>query len=48
MAITLEQAWMAVDSLLDYAKSCELLDEKDRIFARNQLLGELALEHYAP
>ena len=48
MAITLEQVWMAADSLLDYAKSCKLLDDEDRIFARNQLLGELALEHYIP
>ena len=31
MAITLEQVWMAADSLLDYAKSCKLLDDEDRI-----------------
>ena len=36
----------ALDSLLDYAKDCELLHPLDETFARNSLLAELKLESY--
>ena len=39
-----EQVYAALDSLLDYAKSCELLHPLDETFARNSLLTELKLE----
>ena len=35
-----------IDSLLDYAKNCELLHPLDEAFARNSLLAELKLESY--
>ena len=35
-----------IDSLLDYAKNCELLHPLDETFARNSLLAELKLESY--
>lgn len=38
--------YAAIDSLLDYAKNCELLHPLDGIFARNSLLAELKLESY--
>ena len=38
--------YAAIDSLLDYAKNCELLHPLDEIFARNSLLAELKLESY--
>ena len=41
-----EQVYAALDSLLDYAKSCELLHPLDETFARNSLLAELKLESY--
>ena len=41
-----EQVYAALDSLLDYAKSCELLHPLDETFARNSLLTELKLESY--
>ena len=46
MAMTTEQAWAALDSLLDYAKGCGLLHPLDETFARNSLLTELKLEGY--
>ena len=46
MAMTTEKVWAAIDSLLDYAKSCELLHPLDETFARNSLLTELKLESY--
>ena len=46
MAMTTEKVWAALDSLLDYAKSCELLHPLDETFARNSLLTELKLESY--
>ena len=33
-----EQVYAALDSLLDYAKNCELLHPLDETFARNSLL----------
>ena len=42
----LEQVYAALDSLLDYAKNCELLHPLDETFARNALLAELKLESY--
>ena len=36
----------ALDSLLDYAKNCDLLHPLDETFARNSLLAELRLESY--
>ena len=41
-----EQVYAALDSLLDYAKNCELLHPLDETFARNSLLAELKLESY--
>ena len=41
-----EQVYAALDSLLDYAKNCELLHPLDETFARNSLLTELKLESY--
>ncbi len=46
MAMTTEKVWAALDSLLDYAKGCELLHPLDETFARNSLLTELKLESY--
>ena len=46
MAMTTEKVWAALDSLLDYAKNCELLHPLDETFARNSLLAELKLESY--
>ena len=46
MAMKTETAWAALDSLLDYAKDCELLHPLDETFARNSLLTELKLENY--
>ena len=42
----LKTVYAAIDSLLDYAKSCELLHAADETFARNSLLAELRLESY--
>ena len=42
----LEAVYAALDSLLDYAKNCGLLDALDETFARNALLAELKLESY--
>ena len=36
--------YAALDSLLDYAKDCELLHPLDETFARNSLLAELGLD----
>ena len=41
-----EQVYAALDSLLDYAKNCDLLHPLDETFARNSLLAELRLESY--
>ena len=38
--------YAALDSLLDYAKDCELLHPLDETFARNSLLAELGLDSY--
>lgn len=38
--------YAALDSLLRYAKDCELLHPLDETFARNSLLAELKLESY--
>ena len=38
--------YAAVDSLLEYAKNCGLLDTLDETFARNSLLKKLKLESY--
>ena len=38
--------YAAIDSLLDYAKNCGLMDALDETFARNSLLSELKLESY--
>ena len=46
MAMKIETVWAAIDSLLDYAKDCELLHPLDETFARNSLLAELKLESY--
>ena len=46
MAMKIETVWAAMDSLLDYAKNCELLHPLDETFARNALLAELKLESY--
>ena len=46
MATTIETVYAALDSLLDYAKDCELLHPLDETFARNSLLTELKLESY--
>ena len=46
MAMMTEKVWAALDSLLDYAKNCELLHPQDETFARNSLLTELKLESY--
>ena len=46
MAMKIETVWAAIDSLLDYAKNCELLHPLDETFARNSLLTELKLESY--
>ena len=46
MAMKIETVCAAIDSLLDYAKSCELLHPRDETFARNSLLAELKLESY--
>ena len=46
MAMKIETVWAALDSLLDYAKACELLHPLDETFARNSLLTELKLESY--
>ena len=40
----LEAVYAALDSLLDYAKNCGLLDALDETFARNALLAELTRE----
>ena len=42
----IETVWAALDSLLDYAKNCELLHPLDETFARNSLLAKLKLESY--
>ena len=42
----LKTVYAAIDSLLDYAKRCELLHPLDETFARNSLLTELKLESY--
>ena len=44
MAMKIETVYAALDSLLDYAKDCELLHPLDETFARNALLAELKLE----
>ena len=46
MAMMTEKVWAALDSLLRYAKDCELLHPLDETFARNALLAELKLESY--
>ncbi|MCI6760330.1 MAG: UDP-glucose--hexose-1-phosphate uridylyltransferase, partial [Clostridiales bacterium] len=46
MAMKIETVYAALDSLLDYAKECELLHPLDETFARNSLLAELKLESY--
>ena len=46
MAMMTEKVWAALDSLLDYAKNCDLLHPLDETFARNSLLAELRLESY--
>ena len=46
MAMKIETVWAALDSLLDYAKDCDLLHPLDETFARNSLLTELKLESY--
>ena len=46
MAMKTETVYAAIDSLLDYAKNCELLHPLDETFARNSLLAELKLENY--
>ena len=46
MAMKIETVWAALDSLLRYAKDCELLHPLDETFARNSLLAELKLESY--
>ena len=46
MAMKIETVWAAIDSLLDYAKDCELLHPLDETFARNALLAELGLDGY--
>ena len=46
MAMKIETVWAAMDSLLDYAKNCELLHPLDETFARNSLLTALKLESY--
>lgn len=46
MAMKIETVYAAIDSLLDYAKNCELLHPLDETFARNSLLAELKLESY--
>ena len=46
MAMKIETVWAAIDSLLDYAKDCDLLHPLDETFARNSLLAELGLESY--
>ena len=46
MAMKIETVYTALDSLLDYAKNCELLHPLDETFARNSLLTELKLESY--
>ena len=38
--------YTAINSLLDYAKKCELLHPLDETFARNSLLAELKLESH--
>ena len=44
--MTINTVFAALDSLLDYAKTCELLYPLDETFARNSLLAELKLESY--
>ena len=46
MAMKIETVYAALDSLLRYAKDCELLHPLDETFARNALLAELKLESY--
>ena len=46
MAMKTETVYAAIDSLLDYAKNCDLLHSLDETFARNALLAELKLESY--
>ena len=46
MAMKIETVYAALDSLLDYAKDCELLHPLDETFARNSLLAKLKLESY--
>ena len=46
MAMKTETVYAAIDSLLDYAKNCDLLHPLDETFARNSLLAELKLESY--
>lgn len=46
MAMKTETVWAAIDSLLDYAKDCELLHPLDETFARNSILAELGLDSY--
>ena len=41
MAMTTENVWAALDSLLDYGKNCGLLHPLDETFARNTLLSQL-------
>ena len=42
----LEQVYAAMDSLLEYAENCSLMDALDETFCRNALLSELKLESY--
>lgn len=44
MTVKIENVYAAIDSLLDYAKGCELMHPLDETFARNSLLAELKLE----
>lgn len=46
MAMKIETVYAALDSLLNYAMDCGLLDALDETFARNNLLSELKLESY--
>ena len=46
MAMKIETVYAALDSLLDYAKNCGLLDALDETFCRNALLSELKVESY--
>ena len=46
MAMKIETVYAAVDSLLEYAENCGLMDALDETFCRNALLSELKVESY--